>query len=126
MTSIDPTGKLLVYLREQAKAWQGKGTVGSAPQQQGKQGTASGTSKPEDRLAANIAAIARDDPQASRKAFRLFLESALISDLGPSLAYDPGFASMVDRVQSTMELDASLKPAVDEAGALLLARYLKC
>ena len=121
MTSIDPTSKLLVYLREQAQALRHR--AAAAPHEAAGRTAGPPPRRPEEQLALDIESIARDDPQAGRKAFRLYLESVLLRELGPSLANDPGFGALVSRVQSAMESDGALKPAVDEAGALLLSHY---
>ena len=123
MTSIDPTGRMLAYLREQAQALRRQPSPGSA-QQPGVSGERStgGSDSPEQVLARKIAAIDSDDPHSRRKAFRLYLESLLLKEFGAALASDPGFGAMVDRVQHTMEDDAALKDAIDKAGALLLKK----
>lgn len=65
--------------------------------------------------------IARDDPQRGRKAFRVFLEAVLLSQLGAGLVNDPRFFQMVDDIQLTMEADPQCSELVAEAIAQLLA-----
>jgi hypothetical protein len=76
-------------------------------------------------LAAAIATIDRSDPDAGRKAFRCFLEATLLRELGEQMDADPGFPVLVERVLATMEADVSLKPAIAEAGAVLLDTHGK-
>ncbi|HEX8611903.1 MAG TPA: hypothetical protein VF800_11505 [Telluria sp.] len=66
-----------------------------------------------------ISSIEHDDPQRGRKAFRIFLESILLSHLGEHLINDPRFYQLVDDVQGAMEADAELGVLVDKAIAHL-------
>jgi hypothetical protein len=69
-----------------------------------------------------VQAIDPDDPDRRRKAFRVFLESVLLAELGEALINDAGFYQLVDQVQTRMQADAELARAMDEAADLLLAR----
>lgn len=60
-----------------------------------------------------IAALNPDDQQRGRKAFRIFLESVLISELGDELINDAGFYDMISEIQIRME-------DVPEIAALML------
>ncbi len=73
-------------------------------------------------LGRRIRAIDRDDPQRGRKAFRLFLESVLLAELGDSLLNDPQFYRVVDDVQRQMESDPQLAASIDEAIGRLLSQ----
>lgn len=73
-------------------------------------------------IARRIHAIDPSDPDRRRKAFRVFLESVLLAELGEALINDPGFYQLVDQVQAQMHADADLARAMDEAADLLLAR----
>lgn len=64
--------------------------------------------------------IASDDPQRGRKAFRVFLEAVLLSQLGESLVNDAKFFQMVDDVQCALEADAACGAMVASAIAQLL------
>lgn len=124
MTSIDPTGRLLAHLRAQTQDLRREASAAGAPRRPGAERSQATQRRTfEEQLAAGVAAIANEDPQRRRKAFRVFLEAVLLREIEPALINSPGFASLVDRVQSTMESDAALKPAIDEAGALILARH---
>ncbi len=73
-------------------------------------------------IARRIQAIDPSDPDRRRKAFRVFLESVLLAELGEALINDPAFYQLVDQVQAQMHSDADLARAMDEAADLLLAR----
>jgi len=62
-----------------------------------------------------------NDPQRGRKAFRVFLESVLLQELGEQLNADPKFHQLLDDVQRTLEDDARCAPLVQDAIAYLLA-----
>jgi hypothetical protein len=68
-----------------------------------------------------VAQIDPDDPQRGRKAFRVFLESVLLQELGGQLNADPQFHQLVDDVQRAMERDARCAPLVQDAISYLLA-----
>jgi len=68
-----------------------------------------------------VRAIGRDDPQRGRKALRVFLEAALLDELGQHLLADPRFFDLVDEVQAALEQDASCQPVLEQAMAQLLA-----
>ena len=70
-------------------------------------------------LAQRMRSIARDDPQRGKKAFRVFLESILLSHFGQQMINDPQFYQLVDRVQQTMEDDPQLTALVEKAIAHL-------
>ncbi|WP_211473825.1 hypothetical protein [Collimonas humicola] len=76
-------------------------------------------------IAQRVLVIAPDDPQRERKAFRIFLESVLLAELGGELINDPAFYQMVEDVQQQMESDPGLASAVSQAARLLLAPQKK-
>lgn len=120
MTSIDPTGKLLAYLQQQTQEWHRQQPAGA-----GKPDGAQHSRTPDRQDALSIAsrqvaAIDKDDPQSRRKAFRIYLASLLMQEFGTGVANDPGFSSLVDRVQDTMEADLQLRQSMERAGDLLL------
>jgi hypothetical protein len=120
MSSIDPSGKLLGYLRQQAAALRDARPSVAAELSS----TQLGTPKEQDTriaLASQLASINRDHPHARRKAFRLFLTSTMAREFGDAVTADPKFGELVDRVQTTMEADAELLKAIELAGASLLS-----
>lgn len=69
-----------------------------------------------------IKAIDPDDSQRGRKAFRIFLESILLSHFGENLINDPQFYQMVDEIQTTMEADTDIRQQIDAAVQHLLSK----
>jgi hypothetical protein len=119
VTSIDPTGRLLAGLREQAQTLRRQSP--STPEWQNAQ-----TAKSDDgseRLARNIAAINKDDPQRNRNVFRAYLQSVLLQEFGTTLANDPAFGALLDRIQDAMEADPALRQSMEQASNLLLEKY---
>lgn len=74
-----------------------------------------------DQVELQVARIDPGDPQRGRKAFRVFLESVLLQELGGHLNLDPGFHQMVDDVQRVLEQDPRCAPLVRDAISHLLA-----
>jgi len=72
-------------------------------------------------VALRVRALSPNDPQRQKKAFRLFLESVLMQELGRDRLDNKGFDHMVDAVLQRMESDAGLSAALHEAGELLLS-----
>jgi hypothetical protein len=68
-----------------------------------------------------IKSIGRDDPQRGRKAFRVFLESILLSHFGDHLINDPKFYQLIDDVQMSMEADSEIRNLVASAIQHLLS-----
>ncbi|MBV8660353.1 MAG: hypothetical protein JO142_21240 [Burkholderiales bacterium] len=71
-------------------------------------------------IARRVKAIRPDDPERGRKAFRIFLESVLINELGENLINDPGFYDMVDQIQQRMEQHPTISAAMRDAIGKLL------
>jgi hypothetical protein len=68
-----------------------------------------------------IRQIGQDDPQRGRKAFRVFLELVLLTQLGEELMNDPKFYQLLDDVQGALESDASAAALVKQAMEHLLS-----
>lgn len=66
--------------------------------------------------------IAPDDPQRGRKAFRIFLEVVLLTQLGKQLMNDPKFYQVIDDVQGALESDPSTAGLVVQATEHLLSK----
>jgi hypothetical protein len=120
--AVDPANQLAAMIRVQVSQLRkrpGGARTNSSPP---RKSTASAQA-PSDLaavVAQRIRAIPRDDPERERKAFRLFLETVLLSELGETLVNDPQFAVMVDHVQEKMESDPQLKQASIDAARVLL------
>ncbi|MEN9865091.1 MAG: hypothetical protein RL748_681 [Pseudomonadota bacterium] len=67
-----------------------------------------------------IKQIGRDDQERGKKAFRVFLEAVLLSQLGEHLINDPKFYQVLDEVQKTMETNPHTRQLVDQATQHLL------
>lgn len=120
MTSIDPTGRLLAYLRQQTQEWRRQQPSGANKPDNARQNRKSDKQDAMSIASRQVAAIDKDDPQSRRKAFRIYLASLLMQEFGAGVANDPGFSNLVDRVQDTMEGDLQLKQSMEQAGDLLL------
>jgi hypothetical protein len=68
-----------------------------------------------------VAALQETDPDRGRKAFRIFLESLLLNELGENLINDAAFYQMVDEVQHQIENNRDTAKLMHEAIAQLLA-----
>jgi len=131
MTQIDSAAQLAAIIRRQvavlrAPAATARRAGGSAPEPNrasGAQGRAASdeASDTASLIAKRVQAIDPADPHKARKAFRIFLESVLLAELGESLINDPAFYQLVEQVQQDMESDAQLAEPIQQAAALLLS-----
>lgn len=128
MTQIDSAVQLAALIRRQVAALRAParpGRVAASPDGELAKSSRPGAAEAHDDVAGLISRRVRsidpDDPQRARKAFRVFLESVLLSELGGELINDPGFYQMVDHVQNQMEADPHLAHAIQEAAAVLLS-----
>ena len=124
MNTIDSTSRFLTQIAEQVS-----GLVKQFPEIEKKSTLSVGEKRslntPRDvntLVAQRVQAIDIDDPRRRRKAFRIFLESILLNELGEDLVNDPGFHTLVDNVQQTMERNPELLAAIDKAGDFLLEK----
>jgi hypothetical protein len=119
---LDPTSQLaaLIRLRVTSLRRQQAGSQGAARQPLSPNDSAAAMPDLAALIAQRVRAISPDDPQRERKALRVFLETVLLSELGSNLLNDPGFAPMVDHVQSEMEADPDLALAARHAAQVLL------
>lgn len=67
----------------------------------------------ERRVRQRLAEIAADDPQRRRRALRIVVEVALLSEFGERLEADPALHSMIDQVVTTMDDDTTLRAGMD-------------
>lgn len=122
MPSLDPTNQLAALIRVQVAALRRQQAGRKAPA--GEKTSPSGAASAPPDLAALVAqrvrSISADDPQRERKALRVFLETVLLSELGPELVNDPAFSTMVDHVQEQMTSDPDLASAARQAAQTLL------
>jgi hypothetical protein len=117
MSGIASVGQLVAVIQSQFSARAQAAAPGKARRPAQRAPAQSLTSLIELR----VAQIDPDDPQRGRKAFRVFLESVLLQELGGQLNADPKFHQLVDDVQRMMEQDARCAPLVQDAISYLLA-----
>lgn len=123
MTSIDPRQRLAAIVRNEVAAFRERAAAqGAQGLRAGGQGHALRPSRADlDALVAQrVGAIPADDPQRRPKAFRVFLETALLHQLGAGLIHDAAFPQMVEAVQARMQQDAQLAAAVEALASHLL------
>jgi hypothetical protein len=72
-------------------------------------------------VALRVRALAPDDPQRRRKAFRIFLESILLQTFSARRLGHGHLDTLVDVVLERMDGDPELNASLREAGELLLA-----
>jgi hypothetical protein len=72
-------------------------------------------------VALRVSALAPDDPQRQRKAFRVFLESVLLQAFGTKRLAGSHLDQLVEVVLERMDGEPELHAALREAGELLLA-----
>ncbi|USX18330.1 hypothetical protein NHH82_20965 [Oxalobacteraceae bacterium OTU3REALA1] len=124
MSSIDSTGRFLDQIAAQVAALGRRSPLKTRAQAPAGAGAKGGRAAPPDLqavIAGRVLAIGADDPQRRRKAFRVFLEAILSTELGGDLINDPAFHRLIDKVQLSMEGNPELVPAMDRAGEFLLA-----
>jgi hypothetical protein len=117
MSGISSIGQLAAVIQSQFKA---RAQVAAKPGQA--RPRAAGTARSLTALIElRVAQIDPDDPQRGRKAFRVFLESVLLQELGGQLNADPRFHQLVDDVQRVLEQDARCALLIQDAITYLLA-----
>ncbi|WP_152682611.1 hypothetical protein [Caenimonas sp. SL110] len=133
MSAIDPASQLAALIRVQVASLRERRQAGTSASTRKSSGlslpattptTASPASSASPDIAAIVAgrirAIDANDSQRGRKAFRMFLETVILSELGQALANDPTFAVMLDHVQLQMESDPDIARAANDAAQFLL------
>lgn len=116
MTSISSVQQIVATIRS--------GMGGPVPAKTGRKARADGRGQEQTGMGRliteRIKSLDPEDPKRGRKAFRIFLESVLLSELGEGLINDPQFYQMVDKIQDTMERDPRILAAIEQATAALL------
>jgi hypothetical protein len=120
MTSINASAQIAALIRSQVASLR-KQSGPTGAKKQAKQGALQEERDIAGLIAQRVLVIDPDDPQRERKAFRIFLESVLLAELGDELINDPAFYQMVEDVQLQMEGDPELASAISQAAKLLLA-----
>lgn len=125
MTSIDPRQRLTALVRSEVAAFQERAGTQRARKTPGTESPQRAGGTDAALLAQRLGAISPEDPQRRQKAFRVFLESTLLRELGGGLIQDPRFPQMVDAVQARIQEDAQLDGAAEEVAVYLL-RESRC
>ncbi|RKP48428.1 hypothetical protein [Trinickia fusca] len=126
MTTIDAASRLAQLIREQigrsrdASALRGKAPARGEARAASSARQAGATDLPALAMQ-RVASIDPDDPQRARKAFRVFLETVLLAELGEEHVNDPAFYELVGKVQQQMEAHPTLAHAIERASEALLA-----
>src|SRR3569832_775692 len=122
MATIDPASKLASLIRSQVGAMRTRAgsLLPSPPRGSTKQPDARGVSDVASLVAHRVKGIDPSDPDRRRKAFRIFLEAVLISELGNNVASDPEFVVMADAVQARMEADPDAAQVAAQAAEIVL------
>lgn len=124
MTAINATNAVALFIREQGigrrqgaatASKSGARTTEKTARAQARQDIAS-------LVFRRIRFIEPTDPDRRRKAFRIFIESVLLVELGEELINDPKFYELVAEVESRMRAESSLAKSIDDAAELLLAQ----
>ena len=126
MSSISNVGQLVAIIQAQMATRTGNTIVGRKTTQSITD--QSGIYSPENLealIGQRVKQIDPDDPKRGRKAFRVFLESILLSHFGEQLINDPKFYQLVEDVHISIEADSQLREMVDTAIALLLPKVCK-
>jgi len=123
MSSIDSVQQIVATIRAEMAARinpgerQGRG----APTRRADNNRAQQQLRLRALIGQRVKALDPDDPKRGKKAFRIFLESVLLMELGETLINDPSFYQMVDDVQQAMEQDPRIADAIGKAVSILLA-----
>jgi len=127
MTSIDGIDALAALMRQQVRSLRQPATDRApamaplAPQPQKRRNAGSGQDLAS-VVSRRVRALDQADPDAPRKAFRIFLEAVMQAELGDAVINDAAFHGLVEDVIAQMATDAALAEAMARAARLLLAR----
>ena len=120
MTRIDSSARLAELIRLQSEALRDPSSRSSAAKRKNDPAAASSAARLSAVVSRRVRAIDADDPDRRRKAFRVFLESVLLAELGNALINDPAFYQVVEQVHAHMAADPELSRAMDDAAGHLL------
>jgi hypothetical protein len=114
---IGPVQQIVAAIRAEMA---GRVQTGAASRRSAAKPARKATSRTGSLIADRVRALDPADPDRGRKAFRIFLESVLLAELGEELINDPGFYQLVDQVQRTMEDSPRISSAMTKAVGRLL------
>lgn len=73
-------------------------------------------------LALQLSQISKTDVNRRRKAFRIFLESVIVSKFGQTIVNDIHFPEMINQIQDQMSSDPELGSIIEEATDLMFSK----
>jgi hypothetical protein len=118
MTGISGIGRIVQAIRAHGTTAQGRPSPLAEKITQEQEQARSSEFKAQAAL--RLKAISPEDPQRSRKAFRIFLEGTLADLLGNEAPTDPAFRALIDRVHLAMETDSELTVEMGRLADILL------
>lgn len=126
MTRIDGASGMAALIRAQALE-QARSRHAAGPKTDAGEGDSAvkkslGDGRLQASLLQRLRSLDAQDPDRWRKAFRMFMEDALLREWGASMQADPQFPGLVDQVLERMLADPALTAASREAAELLLAQ----
>lgn len=133
MATIGPSSMLIAQINQYLRVATG-GSAAAAARQRARRGNSGssldghieasggGAESLSAMVARRIASIDLADPSRERLAFRVFLESVVMADLGEHLSGHPSIDAVLSRVEQEMASDAATLSLMVQAGAELLSR----
>lgn len=124
MTAITAAAAIAQLIRHHGIGRRAAGAASTAEAQQRRNKpptTGTGADEMASLVLRRIRFIEPADPDRRRKAFRIFIESVLLFEIGPDLVNDPAFHTIVDEVESRMRSEPTLRQDIDTAADMLLA-----
>lgn len=122
MSTIGSTTQLLAQIRAHAVAFRRQHPPAGPAARAGRAASKAAGAAPDwtEQVARAVVAIAPDDPQRRRRAFRIYLQAVLSRECGIVEVETAAFQDLVERVQHAIEAAPQLRRAVERAGELLL------
>lgn len=120
MAAISNVQQIVASIRAEMAQRVGAGDLAAAAPKRRARAKPAAPAQTRSLISQRVQALDPADPQRGRKAFRIFLESVLLNELGGELINDNAFYQMVDHVHQTMEQDPKIAAAIDQAVASLL------
>lgn len=122
--TISSVNQLVANIRSQLAAGTAGTTTAARKSAGSKSGGLGGNSYDaqnlEGLIGQRIRQIERDAPNRGKKAFRVFLEAVLLSQLGEELINDPKFYQLLDDVQGAIEHNPETRVWLEHASAQLI------
>jgi hypothetical protein len=123
MNPVDPAARLAALMRSQVAALRrpaGVQQTSSSAAAKPRSGAAQQGADFASIVAQRMKTIEPNDPAREQKAIRIYLESVILAELGPSLVNDPAFSLLIEDVHAQMAGDPELARSLAQAADLLL------